>query len=42
MQETRDNQIFSRGIEELTLPPNPRWNTHTKGIAPFRQGASDH
>jgi len=21
---------FSRGIEELTLPPNPRWSTHTR------------
>ena len=30
MQRTRDNQIFSRGIEELTLPPNPRWSTHTR------------
>ena len=22
--------FFSRGIEELTLPPNPRWSTHTR------------
>jgi len=23
---------FSRGIKELTLPPNPRWSTH-KGLS---------
>ena len=34
MQETRDNQIFSRGIKELTLPPNPRWSTHTRVSLP--------
>jgi hypothetical protein len=27
-RDTRDNQIFSRGIEELTFPPNPHWSTH--------------
>jgi hypothetical protein len=25
---TRDDRIFSRGIEKLTLPPNPRWSTN--------------
>ena len=30
MQGTRDNRIFSCGIEELTLPLNPRWSTHTR------------
>jgi len=35
MQGTQDNLIFSRGIEELTLPP--------KGIAPLlHQKASGH
>ena len=34
MQETRDNRIFSCGIEELTLPPNPRWSTHTRVLLP--------
>ena len=35
MQGTRDNQIFSRGIEKLTLPPNPRWSTHTRVLLPY-------
>ena len=34
MQDTQDNRIFSRGVEELTLPPNPRWSTHTRVLLP--------
>ena len=34
MRKTRDNRIFSRGIEELTLPSNPRWSTHTRVLLP--------
>jgi hypothetical protein len=31
---TRDDRIFSRGIEKLTLPPYPCWSTHLEYCSP--------